>query len=752
MFRPTFSSPYSSGHRRFSPYYIPISLSFNSAISSPSLSCVHVTHGTLVNLHPYDGAWQFFLSPAYQGTVRIWSNESAFQDDAGRFSQASNVLELNVQFSSVGCAFLAEERVKTHSVIEMRLLCEQALRVEASNLVAENATIQSITTMEDATTAILLNPFSAKHVVTLGFTDSFVSRNKVVYDKLVVTLASGKEEARGASDEGVRGVSNASANEPTANTTCALSSSAILYGQHSAFLVTLQCSNTVSATSGEWLLCPDCTVLYHTLHNGTLFKAAIITPYTESLTLQVLNGAFRGAGKEYIPAVTPLTLNTLCQRPSVTLELTDPSDNTTRLDSFRHRVTATFSEDMLGASIGSADNLDIYHPDGLSVTATVVSTTWRSVVFELVFSEYGSALVAFKGGVALSMSSKDNQASNSLLVEATEEFFSVVSSMDAVRQVFMDQVSVRISASALLTMIHASDFVTLQCDIIKFVMGSVAGSTVIDMVVLVQQEGTFLVKLPKRAVALTNGIRNEEWSLEMEYVRGEGRVRRVRCRGREPGREDVPRDNTYHHQLVRDGGSGVRDAHVALQRVVLRHDQHPLRLHRQLEPSLLCARVPRDGGRALHPAEARSARVLSLTARLRAVLHENCRLPRHGARHLRVRPHAASHLLPRQPPDLLVAGNVPRHPDERGDQPRRAVRGAAHGELHRSGESRRIEHHVRFGCCLQCSHLVKVVFESEVACGGSLTIPASVVHDAAGNSLSNDVTLDYTFSPVFWHA
>lgn len=488
-----------------------------------------MTHGTLVNFHPYDGAWQFFLSPAYQGTVHIWSNERAFVDDAGRFSQASNVLELNVQFSSVGCAFLAAPEMRLHSMIEVRLLCEQVLAVEASNLVAENATIQSIATMEDTTTAILLNPFSAMHAITLGFTDSFVSRNKIVYDKLVVTLMS-NEDVRGESNESVHKAKSKYVNGPKTNTTCALSSSAILYAQHSAFLISLQCSNAVSAISSEWLLCPRCTVLYHTLHNGTLFKAAIVTPYTESLTLRVLNGAFRDVDGEYIPAVTPLTLNTLCQRPSVELELTDPSNNATQLDLFSHRVTATFSEDMIGSSISSTDTLDIYHPDGLSITITVISTTRRSVEFELLFSEYGSVLVTFKGGVALSLDNQDNQASNSLLVEATEEFFSVVSSMDVVRQVFMDQVSVRVSAPALLTTIHASDFVTVQCDIIKFVMGSVAGSTVIDMVVLVQQEGAFLVKLPKRAVALTNGIRNKEWSLEMEYVRGKEHARCVKRR------------------------------------------------------------------------------------------------------------------------------------------------------------------------------------------------------------------------------
>ena len=68
--------------------------------------------------------------------------------------------------------------------------------------------------------------------------------------------------------------------------------------------------------------------------------------------------------------------------------------------------------------------------------------------------------------------------------------------------------------------IHAAEFVTQRCEIIKFVRGSIGGSTVIDMMVLVQEEGDFVVTLPRRAVALTTGVTNEEWTLRLKYTRG----------------------------------------------------------------------------------------------------------------------------------------------------------------------------------------------------------------------------------------
>ena len=49
--------------------------------------------------------------------------------------------------------------------------------------------------------------------------------------------------------------------------------------------------------------------------------------------------------------------------------------------------------------------------------------------------------------------------------------------------------------------------------------------------------------------------------------------------------------------------------------------------------------------------------------------------------------------------------------------------------------------------CLDCSHILQIGIDaSNDTQYGSLTIPADLVHDAAGNRATNDVVLDFSMS------
>ena len=281
------------------------------------------------------------------------------------------------------------------------------------------------------------------------------------------------------------------------------------------------CSQPITAVTPEWLLCPHCTTLYDVTTSPNHRRVVIVAPYTTALKLEVLNGALQSRGGAYLGSITPVVVDASCQRPKVTLALEKESgNNMASAAPYTFQFSATFSTAMSRSSIDTTDSLKLVKSEEMAATLMVVSVTDTVVKFRCELSAFGDVQITYKGGAAYSQKGVPNQASQSLLVHAAEPFFSVFSSMDAAKEVFSDQVAVRLLAPALLTSIHAAEFVTQRCEIIKFVRGSIGGSTVIDMMVLVQEEGDFVVTLPCRAVALTTGVTNEEWTLRLKYTRG----------------------------------------------------------------------------------------------------------------------------------------------------------------------------------------------------------------------------------------
>ena len=537
MLTATFSSPYTETPLSYSPYYIPVYLVFSSPVAAPSLSAIRVSHGLLTNLHYTNDRWLFYLSPAHQGVVRIWAEANAFADDAGRASRASNVLSLEVEYATVQCALLAPLVASGRTLIEVRLHCEREMPVGTNDLTVTNATVHSLTVQDDSTLSILVNPAAKSNTITVGLTQMWrVSHGAKCSD---VTIAIDRSIAA-PSDANTVALSNANtavfgdANPPVlsnANTidelpTCSFEVTPLIYSAHSSFAVSVICSQPITAVTPEWLLCPHCTTLYDVTTSPNHRRVVIVAPYTTALKLEVLNGALQSRGGAYLGSITPVVVDAGCQRPTVTLALEKESgNNMASAAPYTFQFSATFSTAMSRSSIDTTDSLKLVKSEEMAATLMVVSVTDTVVKFRCELSAFGDVQITYKGGAAYSQKGVPNQASQSLLVHAAEPFFSVFSSMDAAKEVFSDQVAVRLLAPALLTSIHAAEFVTQRCEIIKFVRGSIGGSTVIDMMVLVQEEGDFVVTLPCRAVALTTGVTNEEWTLRLKYTRG-GRCQR----------------------------------------------------------------------------------------------------------------------------------------------------------------------------------------------------------------------------------
>lgn len=538
MLTATFSSPYAETPLSYSPYYIPVYLVFSSPVAAPSLSAIRVSHGLLTNLHYTNDRWLFYLSPAHQGVVRIWAEANAFADDAGRASRASNVLLLEVEYATVQCALLAPLVASGRTLIEVRLHCERELRVGTNDLTVTNATVHSLTVQDDSTLSILVNPTAKSNTITVGLTQMWrVSHGAKCSD---VTIAIDRSIAA-PSDANTVVFSRPSTPLSDANTavfgdanpllsdaitidelsTCSFEVTPLIYSAHSSFAVSVICSQPITAVTPEWLLCPHCTTLYDVTTSPNHRRVVIVAPYTTALKLEVLNGALQSRSGEYLGAITPVVVDAGFQRPTVTLALEKESgNNMASAAPYTFQFSATFSTAMSRDSIDTTSNLEVVKSEEMAATLMVVSVTDTVVKFRCELSAFGDVQITYKGGMAYSLQRLLNQASQSLLVHAAEPFFSVFSSMDAAKEVFSDQVAVRLQAPALLTSIHAAEFVTQRCEIIKFVRGSIGGSTVIDMMVLVQEEGDFVVTLPRRAVALTTGVTNEEWTLRLKYTRG----------------------------------------------------------------------------------------------------------------------------------------------------------------------------------------------------------------------------------------
>ena len=543
MLTAAFSSPYTETPLSYSPYYIPVYLVFSSPVAAPSLSAIRVSHGLLTNLHYTNDRWLFYLSPAHQGVVRIWAEANAFADDAGRVSRASNVLSLEVEYATVQCALLAPLVASGRTLIEVRLHCERELRVGTNDLTVTNATVHSLTVQDDSTLSILVNPAAKSNTITVGLTQMWrVSHGAKCSD---VTIAIDRSIAA-LSDANTAVFSRPSTPLSDANTavfsrpstplsnaitiddppTCSFEVTPLIYSAHSSFAVSVICSQPITAVTPEWLLCPHCTTLYDVTTSPNHRRVVIVAPYTTALKLEVLNGALQSRSGEYLGTITPVVVDASCQRPKVTLALEKESgNNMASAAPYTFQFSATFSTAMSRSSIDTTDSLKLVKSEEMAATLMVVSVTDTVVKFRCELSAFGDVQITYKGGAAYSQKGVPNQASQSLLVHAAEPFFSVSSSMDAAKEVFSDQVAVRLLAPALLTSIHAAEFVTQRCEIIKFVRGSIGGSTVIDMMVLVQEEGDFVVTLPRRAVALTTGVTNEEWTLRLKYTRG-GRCQR----------------------------------------------------------------------------------------------------------------------------------------------------------------------------------------------------------------------------------
>lgn len=523
MLTATFSSPYADTPLSYSPYYIPVYLVFSSPVAAPSLSAIRVSHGLLTNLHYTNDRWLFYLSPAHQGVVRIWAEANAFADDAGRASRASNVLSLEVEYATVQCALLAPLVVSGRTLIEVRLHCEREMPVGTNDLTVTNATVHSLTVQDDSTLSILVNPTAKSNTITVGLTQMWrVSHGAKCSD---VTIAIDRSIAA-LSDANTAVFSHPSTPLSDAITidelpTCSFEVTPLIYSAHSSFAVSVICSQPITAVTPEWLLCPHCTTLYDVTTSPNHRRVVIVAPYTTALKLEVLNGALQSRSGEYLGAITPVVVDAGCQRPTVTLALEKESgNNMASAAPYTFQFSATFSTAMIHSSIDTTSNLEVVKSEEMAATLMVVSVTDTVVKFRCELSAFGDVQITYKGGTAYSQKGVPNQASQSLLVHAAEPFFSVSSSMDAAKEVFSDQVAVRLQAPALLTSIHAAEFVTQRCEIIKFVRGSIGGSTVIDMMVLVQEEGDFVVTLPRRAVALTTGVTNEEWTLRLKYTRG----------------------------------------------------------------------------------------------------------------------------------------------------------------------------------------------------------------------------------------
>lgn len=539
MLTATFSSPYADTPLSYSPYYIPVYLVFSSPVAAPSLSAIRVSHGLLTNLHYTNDRWLFYLSSAHQGVVRIWAEANAFDDDAGRASRASNVLSLEVEYATVQCALLAPLVASGRTLIEVRLHCEREMPVGTNDLTVTNATVHSLTVQDDSTLSILVNPTAKSNTITVGLTQMWrVSHGAKCSD---VTIAIDRSIAA-LSDANTAVFSHPSTPLSDANTavfgdanppvlsnaitidelpTCSFEVTPLIYSAHSSFAVSVICSQPITAVTPEWLLCPNCTTLYDVTTSPNHRRVVIVAPYTTALKLEVLNGALQSRSGEYLGAITPVVMDASCQRPKVTLALEKESgNNMASAAPYTFQFSATFSTAMIHSSIDTTSNLEVVKSEEMAATLMVVSVTDTVVKFRCELSAFGDVQITYKGGTAYSQKGVPNQASQSLLVHAAEPFFSVSSSMDAAKEVFSDQVAVRLQAPALLTSIHAAEFVTQRCEIIKFVRGSIGGSTVIDMMVLVQEEGDFVVTLPRRAVALTTGVTNEEWTLRLKYTRG----------------------------------------------------------------------------------------------------------------------------------------------------------------------------------------------------------------------------------------
>ena len=511
MLNVTFSSPYTESPLSYSPYYIPVYLVFSSPVSAPDVSAIHVSHGLLTNLHYIGDRWLCYLSPAHQGTVRIWADANVFTDDAGRSSLASNVLTLRVSYATVQCALLAPLLANGNTLIELRLHCERSLQTGISDLAVINATVHSLVDQADSTLSILVNPLSSVNTISVDMTVLWKTLNGASCSGVTVTMD------RSTSTSAPDTSSVASNDSPY----CTFEVTPFVYSEHTSLAASVICSQPISSVTSAWLFCSECTIMYDITTSPNHRRVLVVAPYSPTTKLQIMNGALQTRNGEFVKAIAPVVVNTGCQRPSVALALENGGrNNSGSTVAYSFSFVAIFSTDMVRSSIESLDNLELVKDSSIMVTLEAIFVSNSVVKYKCDLSAFGDVQITYKGGVSYTQNGVLNQASPSLLVQVKEYFFSLSSSMDTVKEVFADQVAVRVLAPASLVSIHSSDFVTQHCEIIKFVMGTSGGSTVIDMVVLVQQEGDFSVQLPQHAVTLTTGVANKEWMLQLKYTHG----------------------------------------------------------------------------------------------------------------------------------------------------------------------------------------------------------------------------------------
>ena len=505
IFKPTLSSPYSSSHSSYSPYYIPILVELPSNTDIVNASLISVNDGVISDLYKLNSQWSFSISPYHQGRITVQCLAGAFIDEVGRISKQSDPFILDIAYDTVECLFLGPG-IATDILVLVTVVCERFLPVNTNDFFISNGTIQSLEPIEEEDRYNIYIKSTKNRVdVIINFSSSFRIENGVSSSNLIVYV--NYDSSLSPID-----ISNITT---SSSTTCQLHSTPLLISHTTVYEVTITCSKTVSSISSKWLTA-DSFLYHYEGQNEKIHSAYVFQRYGSSEVINLAVGAFYDQDG-FVSSNSSCTLSVQSDQPKITLSIPQQ-----RVLSTKIQIHAVFDQPCIINSISSS----VLQYQGSCINYSVDLTQKKETTADFLISALAPCYlyVTFKGGSILSKSqpSRYNIASNTVKLDFVVSTFSFTSTIDDQTAVYSNEITFRLIAAGKVNSIMQSDIITTNCDIESFITGFISPNTVVEIKISIPQEGEFSLQIPEGEIFLETGNSNLPWMVTLEYVIDKG--------------------------------------------------------------------------------------------------------------------------------------------------------------------------------------------------------------------------------------
>ena len=447
--------------------------------------------------------------------------EGAFEDSRGEPSAASDRLSLTLIPSIVNCQFISRAEQYEQYGMEIRVVCDNSLALDSQKLEVRNATITNIAPMTKYNMNVIsLETELVAATVMIDFTESFKKENHIQskpfslniykYKKpTTLTLSSSSSSSLSLSLPLSLPLSLLEISE---NAPCSFSYTNLIFSSAILYLVTLSCTEPVQSVYPKLLTTgPDHEVfLYEQWNSG--MSMFVVTVYQADILLEIPAGSllFRNS-QTAVTNLPSLPLETVTTGPIPVLSVQEEDG---------YFVTIQFTTSMNKEELCSEEILTVYAED---VVVTKEVEKWNSISASIRLSvdrPQGHVWAFVRAGAVHTTEGVPCRGSAMLEVITQPSLFRLTSTLDEEEEVYSNPVCGRLQAPALLQDIQREDMTVVGCWVEKFVKGSIGEMSVVDFCMHVEEEGEFMFGIAKEKLMLMNGMKNEEWMVDMIFKRG----------------------------------------------------------------------------------------------------------------------------------------------------------------------------------------------------------------------------------------